>query len=511
MNGPTLAEYFQAAGIQRYPAFAPFVRLDKKPFGSQVTGLSLCAHYQWYGLLDQTGAGKSLPAVATALHYIGLGNKVLVVTLASLTVQFAESVYEDFVGVDKYVRVHILDEEPAKRTKLIAKWQAENSWPEMMVMSYEMFAVRKMDMVMKAAGYDVLITDESQKWKTPGKVFAMHVENYVGDPENPETAFIPMTGTPMHTCMTDCYMLVKLLSPGHYGSYDEFMATHCVYKTFKLKEPRITKRGQIQRYFTALDGYTKHDELSVILYQRARRVLKREIPELVELKTPIITEVPVKLSTPHLTLYRKLLAERFLELEGNEVITALQEQDLRMKSLQIVTCPEAFIPESQTIENHVVQTIHDLIDNAAGETKVILFLHFRDTVERYAKCFAKWKPALIYGGVDANGREKSRQRFLFDDECRLLIANPKSAGAGFNFQSVSYTTIFGEPMASPGDFTQAMDRVDRPGQRYQCNTYVIKALSTIAPHAIKEMLRRDTDISQVTRDPTTLRHLYNFA
>ncbi|MNF18660.1 hypothetical protein D3C80_2228690 [compost metagenome] len=56
-----------------------------------------------------------------------------------------------------------------------------------------------------------------------------------------------------------------------------------------------------------------------------------------------------------------------------------------------------------------------------------------------------------------------------------------------------------------------MDRVCRPGQLWQCNIYVLKALETLAPNAIRNMLRRDQDIGQVTLDPRTLRHFYNVA
>lgn len=507
--GPTLAEYFQQAGIQRYPAFAPYVRLKDTPFKSQVQSLTLCVHHQWYGLLHETGAGKSVPAVATALHYIGMGNKVLVVTLAGLIYQFAESVKNDFQGVDKYVRVHVLDDMPAKRQKLFDKWDAEGSWPEMIVMSYERFAISKLYLVMKEKGYDVLITDESQKWKEPNRVFFQRIREFLGDPEQPETAFIPMTGTPMHTALTDCYPLISLLSPGKYGSFEAFENRHCVFRKIKLKEPRKLGRGRVQTSFRLLVGYKNHDLLNKNLYQRALRVMKCDIPELRDLKEPIIQPVPVKLSTEHLELYRKMLVQKFVEMEGTEVITALQEQELRQKILQIVTCPELFIPEGKKMENHVFQAIEDLIEQAVPDGKVILFLHFRQTIRFYADKLQRFNPALMYGEVSGKEREVMRDKFLNDPECKLLIAHPKSAGAGFNFQSVCHTSIFGEPTASPGDFKQAMDRVVRPGQVWACNIYIIKALSTVAPEAIKEMLRRDSDISRVTLDRKTLRHFYD--
>lgn len=507
--GPTLAEFFQQAGIERYPAFAPFVQLSKQPFKSQVQGLTLCVHHQWFGLLDETGAGKSIPVTAAALHYIGMGNRVLVVTQASLIYQFAESVVEDFIGIERYIKVHPLAEGPRERAKLFKAWDA-GGWPEILVMSYELFAVHGLHAVAKAAGYDVLITDESQKWKSPKSSFAKRIAEYVGKPDRMETAFFPMTGTPMHTALLDCYPLVSLLAPGVYGSFDEFQAKHCVYKKIPLKQPRKTKWG-MQTHFKMLVGYKNHAKLNEALFRRARRVMKRDIPELAALKDPIITEVPVRLSQQHMVLYRRLRDERMLDLGDDQIITAEKEQELRQRVLQLITSPELFVPPGTEIENAVLEACKTLIEPVCEESKVILFANYQDTVALYAKAFAHLNPVIMNGTVSPAQREAARLTFLNDPECRLLVANPKSAGAGFNFQSVCHTVVYAEPTGSPGDFKQSMDRVVRPGQLWACNIYVIKALSTVAPNAIKEMLRRDTDVTLVTRDRTSLRHFYNIA
>lgn len=508
MQAPTLAEYFQRAGIERYPAFAPFVQLNHPPFQSQVEGLSLCVHHQWYGLLDETGAGKTIPVVGAALHYIGMGNKVVVLTLATLIYQFAASVIEEFKGIDKYVRVHVLDEAPAKRLKLMEQWDVEG-WPEMMVLSYELFAHKKLFEILKAKGYDVLITDESQKWKAPECTLAKRIRAYVGKPEDQETAFFPMTGTPMHTYLTDCYTLITFLSPGVYLSFEHFQRRHCIFRLVKLPKPIINSKGKRITKVRVLKGYKRHAELSANLYAHARRVLKSNIPELRDLKEPIITEVPVKLSPAHYELYRNLTVERFVHMGDGTILSAMQEQELRQKTLQLVTCPELFLPAGQKVDNQVLAACRTLIENAEG--KVILFVNFRETVARYAEFFADLNPATMNGDLTPTQRQANTDKFLNDPTCRLLVANPRSAGAGFNFQGVSHTVIFAEPTGSPGEFKQAMDRVVRPGQVWQCNIYVLKALQTLAPTAIKNMLKRDQDIGQVTLDPRTLRHFYNVA
>jgi SNF2 family DNA or RNA helicase len=207
----------------------------------------------------------------------------------------------------------------------------------------------------------------------------------------------------------------------------------------------------------------------------------------------------VKLEAPHLKLYKKLVKERLLEME-EKLIIADNAQSLRQQCLQIVTCPELFM-DNINFKNNVVAACREIINGVdIKNTKVILFANYQNSVRVLAKHFEEYKPALMYGPSNS---EKARKSFLTDDECRLLIAHPKSAGVGFNFQYVCHTVIFSEPTGVPGDFKQCMRRVDRSGQKNLVNVYIIKALDTISPKATREMLRKETEAQEVYHDRLT--------
>jgi hypothetical protein len=74
MQGPTLAEHFQCAGIDHYPALNPLVQLDKKPLKSKVRKPSLCVHNQWYKLPPELGIWKTILVVGVAPHCICMSN-----------------------------------------------------------------------------------------------------------------------------------------------------------------------------------------------------------------------------------------------------------------------------------------------------------------------------------------------------------------------------------------------------------------------------------------------------
>jgi len=549
---PTLEEFYRSAGVQQVPAFAPFIRLSKAPFQSQRRALTLALAHDRWGIYDETGGGKTVPAQAAALYYIGFGNRALVLTLPILLQQFQEDLCNDFIGSDRYVRTHILQEAPDGRRKLFAQWEADNSWPELLIMTYEMFAtatdwvesigpdgqpLRKPGKslpskvgpmlpspgavikerstpvweVLQKANYNVVITDETQKIRGTDGLMFKRVEAYVGRPEEGKTAFFPLTGTPMYTSPLDAYALIRLTSPDLYESWYHFERKHAKFQKIRLKNPIKGKNGREIRTIRKLVGYQRLEELNRNLYRRASRTMKADIPELTGLRSPIIRPVPVELHPKHLELYRRLAEERFLELGDGEIITALQEQELRQKVLQIVTCPELFCAPGEAPPNHMVSACLELMKEVIDDRKVIIFANFRKTVESLKGEFDEFCPAVIYGGMTPAARQTERDRFLRDDQCRALLANMEAAGAGLNLQHVSHTIIVVEPTSVPGRFKQAMDRIVRFGQEYQSMVYILKALSTVAPEAIKEMLRRDTDIAEVNRDRKSLRHFYQIA
>lgn len=489
----TLDDYFKAAKLKNTVPFAPYItmRPDRIPMEHQVKGLNkLLTHDNW-GLYDEPGTGKTLIVHAYAMFWISEGQKVLAIMPPNLVYQFKEELFGIYKGADKYLQCHILDQNPRQRRRLYQEWEANNSWPQIMCMSYQMFQ-REYKTFMSE--YRVGLFDEAQALKNSTSGIYKLVKKW--QEQKGGTAVVPMTGTPIHNELIDAYALIDLTDPGAYKNFKDFDNQHCVYKKIRLREPRRTKSGRMMYSFRQRSGYKNVTKLSKALYRRASRVLKKDVGEI---RAPTVTEIPVKLDAGHLALYKKLVKERLLEF-GDDIIIADNAQSLRQKCLQIVTCPELFVEEMK-FKNNVIKTVQELIDGMdVQSTKIIVFCNYQDSVRNLAQYFEHLNPALMYG---ASNTEKNRQKFLHDKTCRMLIANPQSAGAGFNFQDVSHTIVFAEPTGVPGDFKQCKDRVDRWGQKNLVNIYIVKALGTISPKATKEMLRKETDAQEVYHDRHT--------
>ena len=485
----TLQDFFTAAGLINPVPFAPFITMEKEPWASQVKNLNrLLTHDRW-GLYGQPATGKTMAAQAAALYWISEGNKCLCVMPPNLLYQFKDEFFGTFSGSDKFVRFNIFDDVPATRKTLKEQWSESRQWPEILAMSYQMFA-REYKALMEA-GYCVLICDEAQALKESTSNIFAQVQDFIEQPGG--AVFIAMTGTPIHNEIVDAYALTKLVNPEAYRSLKHFDNLHSVYKKIHLKTPKKTKSGKTLSSFKVRAAYVRHDVLRQNMYKFASRDLKKDV---LEIKEPSIIEIPVRLENAHLELYKKLVRERIL-VKGDELIIAANAQSLRQKALQMVTCPELFVDEIP-FKNNVIETVRDIINGMEiKESKVVVFANYQESVRTLEKYFKEYNPALMYGDSDS---EKNRLKFLNDQTCRLMIAHPKSAGYGLNLQHLCHTIIFAEPTGVFGDFQQCMDRVLRHGQKNLVNVYIVKALGTIAPRATVEMLRKEGQARLVNKD-----------
>ena len=495
----TLQDYYKAAGLKHPVAFAKHLQLSFAPWKHQVVGLRRLLKYDTWGLYDDPATGKTLTAQAYSLFWVSEGQKVLWIMPPSLLGQWRESFSENFIGLDTQVNVEIFNGSPAKRKKQVERWQ-RGSVPPVLGVGYQLFT-RGAWKDFRKWGYKVVVMDEAHKVKNAESNIFKIIDQHFSDGN-----LVPMTGTPLHRELKDTYTLIKMTNPAAYRSYDHFSRAHFLYRKVKFKQPKIAKNGRRIYGFKDHYGYQGEAKIAKALYHRASRVIRKDV---MDIKDPQIVEVPVTLDPKHKALYKKLMRERILELSDGELITALTEVELRQKALQIVTCPELFVPEGEKIVNEVAKCAADLLDGCGiWQSKAIMFLHYRQSVQAFAEHFKEYNPALMYGGSNT---EKNRKKFLDDDSCRLLIANVKSAGEGFNFQYVSNTIIYPEPTSVPGDFKQSMERVVRKGQEREVSVYVLKVLNTVAVKATQVMLGRQQVVRRVNQDSSTFLDYFQVA
>lgn len=297
-----------------------------------------------------------------------------------------------------------------------------------------------------------------------------------------------LTGTPLTNGLKNAFSYINILFPGeYYRSWNSFKLRHIVYNR--------NNKHQIIMYKNIADVQEILDKYSV-------RHLKREILDLppITYKTRLLDWNPAQKK-----FYKQLMDDCIIELNDRFIeATDIGPRLIRMH--QILTHPEQLGLPCTSTRWDVIDD--DLESIGLDDHKVVIFAHYRLSIERLKEKFKEYNPAVVYGGT--KDVEAEKVKFNTDPTCRLFIAHPKSAGLGINL-TVSSHVIFFEYSYDLDDYDQAVARVDRPGQKKDVTiiNYAIRG-SMEETKILPALINKKAFSMSVLRDPEEFMKFISF-
>lgn len=492
MNSRNFADALAAIGCDETTcARFKHITLPFVPMPHQLAGLSYALNYGHSGLFFEPRTGKTLVLQMLAIYYAYYGMGTLQIMPPGLFQQFLH----DYHAIEGHrLRLHVLRESPAARTRLMETWGSNpDKRPHVVLLSREIYKSAWASLYLQ--GFRITHFDESHLGlQSERSEIAKTIRQFIH--QNTANRLVLSTGTPIPNQISNAYCTMNFLRPDIYETRAAFNHAHCVYKTIYIPG----KWGQ-PRGVPVIDSYTNLDYLSEAMYSRSVYAAKRDV---LNLEAPNIQIVECALRPKHRRLYTKVLNERILEI-GDTVIDARAVQKLRQVALQLITVPEEFAESFNAEDSSVYETVAAIVDSVNPEKeRVVVFANYIRSVESLARKFKAWEPAIVYGPNGPEKNAKEVERFHRDSDCRVLIANPAAGGVGFKLGDVAQTVIFAEPVSSPGVFDQCLSRVMLKGQTEPVVCYIVRVQHTISELAIDQMLNKAVEINQVTRSKRTL-------
>ena len=424
-----------------------------------------------YGLFYDVGVGKTVVSTLTALLW-GKPHNIVVCPpiLNSQWASWLRSIGE--------TDIQIYETTKRKTEMLGAKW---------VIMSHAIFR-DDASIIHKffAKKEYAIIIDEAQALKNPKSKLYREVRKL----SMPDKEILLLTGTPT-TKPQDTYTYMKLKTPDIYRSVGHWDNIHVDERDFF---------GTITKYKN-LELLSENFAINSVF--RGKREMFGDTIE------PIYQPIDYKLSDKHLRLYNKLAEEQLLLLPNGDKIDAATAQRLRHALQQIVVNFSVFsgnpadVSAAYQILDNTLEEVNPMVES---NSKLIVWTYYQSSskaIYEYLKnLFGNEAVVAAYGGSNA---KKAVEEIQFNDKCRILVAHPKSCGAGLNLQHNCSENLFLEMPTSPIDMRQSIGRTDRAGQTIRPTFRFAKAIGTIQMSLFEDLLKNDDLKSQVERSPRSLR------
>lgn len=427
------------------------------------------------GHYEEPGCGKTLMSTYSALfkQVINPGTKVIV-TMPPILLNSWNRWLTSIGGIGKVV---VYRGTPPERARLEIE---DASW---ILMSIQIFKRDIHYLERKLAGASLVgIADEGSFLKnTDSDNFKLTRDFFAGHD------LMILTGTPLSQ-PGDVYAYTKFTNPGAYRSYQRFRNTH------------IKKED----FFGKPVAWQNLDLLQENLLLHSCRMLKENV--LHGLKEPIYRVMNYPMDKPHRALYDKLVEEQLLELEDGGKIDATSQTRLYNAAQQIIANLDHFSgnPNARaTVFDLVDQTLEELgiqkLATSKGGTprKLLIFALYKMTNRALLKYLQPYGAVACYSEISRSRQDAGIDSFMNDPDCRILIAQPLSAGYGLNLQDACSDVLFVETPVIPAHFHQGLSRVYRQGQKNTPLVRIAQAEDTIQVRLYADLLGKDKLVNAV--------------
>lgn len=317
-----------------------------------------------------------------------------------------------------------------------------------------------------------VIFDETQELRLGGS------QKYIGCARVAEAARFVMgtTATPVYNYGGEIYNVLEVIAPGALGSHLEF-----------IREWGTERRnGKVLiRSPEALGAHLREENLFV---RRTRKDVGRELPDLI--RVPHVIEANADLIDKEMNDVSDLA---YLIVSGNgtrtERMRAAGDLDWRMRRAT-----------GLAKATYVAAFVRMLLES---EQKVVLWGWHRDVYDLYQFAFdrAGVGHAMYTGSESPVAKERSKNRFREDEDCRVLIMSLRSGAGVDGLQEVCKVGVFGELDWSPGIHDQCAGRLHRDGIDEPVVVYFLTCEFGSDPTVI-ETLGVKRGQAEPIRDPT---------
>lgn len=281
-----------------------------------------------------------------------------------------------------------------------------------------------------------------------------------------------LTGTVMPHSPLDVFGQWRFLDPLAFGrngrpaTFGQFRGEYAVMGGWMGKEVK---------------GFVNLDRMQAVMARNSTVVRKADALDL-----PPVTDtvVRVDLNPAETRAYRDMKKSLAVLLSSGALATVPNRLAQMMRLRQITS---GYLPDDNGVLNVIgdskARVVRSIVhDTLAGESRVVVFAHFRHEIDLLARTLAErgTEVVTITGDTDARERAVIRHRFGSDDPARIvLVAQTKTMSLAVNELVTASHAVFASLPNQRDDIEQARARLDRHGQTKPVTIWTAAAPGTV--------------------------------
>ena len=283
-----------------------------------------------------------------------------------------------------------------------------------------------------------------------------------------------LTATPINK-PTDAYGLIQTINPGIYRSYIQFERIHVL-------------------EYDHFDNPKEYDELDLLGENLLINGTLRSAADHLDLPPLNISVIEYELHPKHMEIYKQLVEERIVEIDGEIKLDVLQATALYHALQRVIMSPEIAGYGGSVTGMEILDTLVE------STNKYLVFNNYKLTNKKVMKTY---DIGGSFGGLTAKVKDKFIADFK-EGDLEGLACHVKSAGVGLDLPNCQYIFVTELPI-TPRDFYQLVGRCHRQGQTLPVFVSVLVARNTIQATLHRKIADKDDLMKKVVNTPRSLR------
>lgn len=361
--------------------------------------------------------------------------------------------------------------------KKLKKWQDHDG--NIFIINHEAMNVTALYEKILSAGFELLILDESHRFKNPS---AKKTKKMLKLCDQPQLKYrYILTGTPILNSPLDIWSQFRILDK------DIFGANFYGFRGKYMQDKNDRWKGK-QNYFPDWQPRPgSYDALNEVISEHACQAKKEDCLDL----PPLIRQrVDVEM-TPEQKRHYNAMAQDLITYLNDKACVAELALTKALRLAQI-TCG-VFVSEEddgerkvQHLQSNRVAALMDVIDTIPANEKFIIWTNYADTYKLIESALEdkQIQSRSLTGREDSDGKRRSISDFENVQGVRALIANQSAGGVGVNLVAASYSIYFARSFKLEDDL-QSEARNYRGGSEKHAK---VTRIDLVAPGTIDEYI-----------------------